>query len=86
MDSIIIYKTGGKEMKFKKYFRTYYDSNGILSKEMGAIEFLICIFIFWILPFIAIIELTRTMFKNQRYMTEEDYYKEKLEEVKKCKT
>ena len=66
----------------KRYIRVYKDKQGILKIDLGAGFTVFVGLIFIVIPFLALVDLVERLFRKPFFITEEDYYKEKLKELK----
>lgn len=67
-------------MKMKKYIKCYLKRQEI-REGLDAHLLLFFILFFWTIPIFAIIYMIEMAFTKHFYLTEEDYYKQKLKEV-----
>lgn len=73
-----------EEVKMKKpnrHFECYYEGNK-LRRSITSPGLVISFFFFWILPLIVVMDLIMSFFRDEFWITEQDYYKTKLEELK----
>ncbi len=64
-----------------KYVEVYL-SNGVLKETLHPSGYVIGFFFFWMFPIFILVNLVMLFFDNNFWIKEEDYYKEKLKELK----
>jgi len=64
-----------------KYVNVFYKKNEVI-ENIPSEGYVIFFFFFWTLPLVILIELMGRIFRQSHWITEEEYYKEKLKELK----